>query len=184
MAMRLSTCDPELTAAYADSPLRDLAVEQPCSLRWSLPRGRAELVHRTTNAVQSSLLRSPGFCSLSCRCVERARGFPVVICYSRLGPFVACHKIAYPLLRSTGPSTQAFASELPRLLPQQDTQASRPHFDASAWCDRPGACSDNFGQKYLIGSYRGTSLVAWVLHGRDISCSPPGACLSPSNRAG
>ena len=56
----------ELTAVYADRPLRDFAVKrdimgQPCPLKWSLPRSRDELVHRTTDAVQSSLLRSPGF---------------------------------------------------------------------------------------------------------------------------
>ena len=31
-------------------------------------------------------------------------------CHSRLVPFLACHKIAHPLLRSTGPSARAIAS--------------------------------------------------------------------------
>ena len=50
-----TSCEPELTAVYADRPLRDFAVErdimgQPCPLRWSLPQSRDVLVHRTTDA--------------------------------------------------------------------------------------------------------------------------------------
>ena len=121
-------CDPELTAAYADRPLRDFAVErnimgQPCPLRCSLPRGRDELVHRTTDAVQSSLLRSPGFCSSRKACKNAAVlkehvAFQLSVCHSRLGPFLACQKISNPLLNLSAGSTDRSAGRLPVVLLQ------------------------------------------------------------------
>ena len=103
--------DPELTAVYAESQDE----KRPASrvLRDGLCHEIVmSFVHHTTDAVQSSLLRSLGFW-LSTLLIERPAHGKLVkdavvlkeyvalqlsVCHSRLGLFLVCQKIAHPLL--------------------------------------------------------------------------------------
>ena len=83
----------------------DFAVErdvtgQPCLLQWSLPRGVL-----TENSSKS-------------RCVARVHGPPVVNLPLAVCASSGVSNIVHPLLRSTGLSEHANASELPWELPQ------------------------------------------------------------------
>ena len=89
-------------------------------------------------------------------------GLQLSVCHLHLG-LSGILKIAHPLLKSTDPSAHAFASELPRLL-HTSTLKPRDFFsgDTSAECDRLVACS-SYSWQNTIESYRGNSLVVWVL---------------------
>ena len=100
------------------------AAYQPCPPRWSLPRGRDALVHHTSEVVSSlcftwflapphSAYRVMFTESMPMRSLCWKSTWPsrvVSLATRDLCLFLACQKIAHPLLRSTGPSARAIAS--------------------------------------------------------------------------
>ena len=115
-------------------------------------------VHHTTDAVQSSLLRSPGFWLPTLLVERRAHGklvkdavvlqeymaLQLSVCHSRLRS--VSEDCASTLEKhgslSTGDRKRVASIASPALtLKPRNLQ-----FDTSAWCCHPDACSGNFGQ--------------------------------------
>ena len=129
--------DPELIAVYAES------------------QGEKRPTIRTTDAVSLLCsLRSPGF-----RCVERVHSLHVVTPDTRvLASFWYVHNEKYGSF-STG-NRKRVAS----IASTASHSTSNSHFGRLfCWCGHPDVYSCNFGQKYLVRSYRGNSLVVLVL---------------------
>ena len=134
------------------------------------PRGRDALVHHTTDAVQSSLLRSPGFWLTTLPTERHAHGKHVKDAamlkgtwpsscqshHSRLGLFLTCQKIAHRLLNLCEEVQVAQHGRLPM----------RPRSSpALTLCDHPDAC---FGSEEcpVWPKFTGITQAPWCRHKR------------------